>query len=178
MEQSSHNIGEIHLEDEHGKIWLMRANVFGCDKIFCTRDALEKSSFASGAKIYYQNTVVGELISKQYNKLDGFLVVFFKLTVNRDYLPNIDCLYAIPRYNASQIQCVCCQRIFKIGSEACECIESAPAIQIPQLHISGVNIINGLREDIATFDSRQNLLLKHFGGIISTIQINEEFESE
>lgn len=178
MEQSSHNIGTIHLEAEHGKIWLMRANTVGCDKIFCTRETLEKSSLAVGAKIYYQNAVIGELISKQYNKLDGFLVIFFKLTVNRDYLPNTDCLYAISRYNASQIQCVCCQRIFTIGSEACECIESAPAIQIPQLHINGVNIINGLREDITKSDSRQNLLLQHFGGIISTIQINEEFESD
>lgn len=176
MNQNYHNLGDVHLENDHGMTWLMRADTIGCDKIFCNRETLAVSTLSSYAPIYYNGKSIGVCHSKQYNKLDGFLVAFFKLTVNRDSLPRADCLYAIPRYDTKTIQCIGCERIFTIGSMSCDCIEQAPAIQIPKIQLTGVSIHDGMNEDVNMLDSRASLLKLYFDGIIAMINTdNEEF---
>jgi hypothetical protein len=176
VNQNYHNLGDVHLENDHGMIWLMRADTIGCDKIFCNRETLSLATLSSSAPVYYDGKIIGAFHSKQYNKLDGFLVAFFKLDVSRDSLPSADCLYAIPRYDTKVIQCIGCERVFAVGSVACDCIEHAPAIQIPKIQLTGVSIHDGMNEDVTMLDSRAALLKLYFGGIIAMINTdNEEF---
>ncbi len=175
MNQDTHNIGDVHLEQDHGMIWLARSNYVGYDKIVCDNLSLAKSTISPNTKVYYKNKPIGTLNSVQYNNKDGFLVGFFSLGVNRDCLPDSDCLFSSINYEPNGIQCIRCQSIFKVGSESCECIESAPAIKIPIINILSVSIYNGMNDNINTLDSRLGLLRKYFGGIIASIELDEGF---
>lgn len=174
MNQETHNIGDVYLEQDHGIIWLARSNHVGYDKIVCNSTSLAMATLSPNAQVFYQNRTIGNFHSIQYNKRDGFLIGFCTLTVSRDLLPDNDCLFSSVAYDSNGIQCIRCHRIFRVGSTSCECIESAPAIQIPTINILGVSIHNGMNDNIDMFDSRPVLLKKYFGGILASIKLDEE----
>jgi len=174
LTQETHNPGNVHLEEDHGMTWLMRASTVDCTKLIFDRDALSSATLSPSASVTYRGQKIGSLHSKQYNKLDGFLVGFFTLTVARHALPEADCLYAVPLLDSKQIQCVNCHRYFVTGNVACECIEKAPVIQIPKIHITGVSIFNGMDYDINMCDARRALLNQYFGGVVASICLRDE----
>lgn len=179
MNQETHDIGDVYLEQDHGKIWLARSNYIGYDKIFYSSTSLAGATLSPHAQVFYKNKPIGHLRSMQYNKKDGFLVGFFTLTVSRDSLPDNDYLFSDVKYDSNGIQCIRCNRIFTIGSTSCECIEFSPVIQIPKINILGVSIHNGMNDSIDMFDSRHSLLKKYFGGMLASINLDEEgFESD
>lgn len=175
VNQNTHNIGSVHLEQDHGMIWMTRANYVGYDKIVCSSASLAKATLSPDAKIFYKNKTIGDLHSVQYNNKDGFLIGFFSSFVSRDSLPSDDRLFASVKYESNGIQCIRCQRFFQINSDSCECIDDAPAIQIPTINILGASIHDGMYDNINMFDARPDLLKKYFGGIVSLIKPDEGF---
>jgi hypothetical protein len=173
MNQETHDIGNVYLNDECGMIWLARADFIGHDKVVFSRETLSKAVLTTGAKIYYQNKIIGKLNSIKYNRQDGFLIGFFSLT-NKKVLPGDEFLVAQLNYEHNGIQCIRCENFFKVGSESCDCIENSPAIKISQLNITNVHFYDVMHEDINKLDARRVLLLKYFGGIIASINLNKE----
>lgn len=174
VNQEFHKPGDIHLEDTHGIVWLLRANTIGCDKIICDRLALSKAELAPNSRAFYKDRPVGRLHHTSYNKMDGFLLGYFALDVHRTSLPESEFLYAVPKYDFNQIQCAICQRFYRVGSEPCECVYGSPVLIIPKITLTGVSILHGMNDDIHMQDARSKILLHFFGGVIAAIQTNEE----
>jgi hypothetical protein len=137
------DIGTVHLESDHGMAWLLRSNFISPSKIIFDIASLASVEISSGADVKYKNRTMGYLQDARYNKVDGYLVVFFNVTVGLQYLPEPQYLFASPIFKIHTIQCPICLSIFKPGAEPCACILTAPVLQMPRIILDGGGVSVG-----------------------------------
>jgi len=167
------DIGTVHLESDHGMAWLLRSNFISPSKIIFDIASLASVEISSGADVKYKNRTMGYLQDARYNKVDGYLVVFFNVTVGLQYLPEPQYLFASPIFKIHTIQCPICLSIFKPGAEPCACILTAPVLQMLRIILDGVTIHHGMYDDVNNSDKRDALLNQYFGGTVASINLSE-----
>lgn len=117
--------------------------------------------------IYYKNTKVGTFVSQMYYPDQNSMFLYFHKLSNLNY----DNKFAILDIDCKSLKCPSCSTYFRVGDSPCKCIEKSLFYYVSEVKVNSVNLYDITHDNIDSFDLRQNLYSKFFGGTLHSLQI-------
>lgn len=157
-----------------GVITLAQNMISSESKLLFGIESLRNAKLVPNAAIIRDGERIGTCTAIQYSEQNMALYGYYKLDKPHRIK---DAKYSIgfPEIRTSKIQCLICLKTFKQGDLSCRCIQRSSELVISDFTIESVQIFSFRHDnkgrDIAESDARDKVLLHHFGGAISGLEV-------
>ncbi len=116
--------------------------------------------------LFYKNEKIGKLTAEVNQEDQNSIYLYFHKLKNIDF----DYTFAVFDIDCKSLRCPSCKRYFSVGDKPCDCLEKSLFFYISEVTASSVNLYDIRNDNIDTFDFRNNLYSKFFGGTLRSLK--------
>lgn len=167
--------GSIKAANQTTGVILLAQNMIASEnKLLFGADALRQATLVPNAAIIRDGERIGTCTSVAYSEQNQALYGYYKLE-KPHRIKDATHSVGFPEIVTSKIQCLICLKMFKQGDLSCRCIKRSSQLVILDFSIISIQIFSFKNDnkgrDIADSDARDQVLLHHFGGAVSGLEV-------
>lgn len=178
-------LGGIKVHQGRGVFWAYSENMVSLDKLIVIPETLNSVGYVADAPVIFEQKTVGTIDEIVHVRLDGSLLIFFKLLsktslviptedlkkMNELIINQEECI-AVPQIETKQLQCVSCGIIYDKGQTPCGCIERCDNVIPLKVQINGIDIYNVKNSNVEP-NNKSVLMKTFFGGAMGSIVFSD-----
>ena len=141
-------------------------------KIVVERKTIHDSVITKDAPVMIAGEKIGKCFSLRASEDGSDVSAYFRLNTGR-LLADCEVYVALPEIRPKTIGCAICGRFYGARDVSCPCLYRSPVLVLREISIIGVHLLDTRIENINGSDMRSQLLLRHFGGALGGMDLED-----